>query len=337
MMVWLAATMSALAASPDAPALYARYCALCHGADREGYAADHAPSLKSPELFTLASPSYLWYVVSYGRPGTAMAAFAAEQGGPLGHDDQHALMDWLMTSSGATSGPPTDVPVAGDVARGEALYALHCAACHGEEGQGTRGPALANPVFLATASDAFLRETIAAGRSGTPMRGFRGDLADADLDAVTAFLRSRASGWDRPAPVVVHPPDPTSAVLHPTAKPATLPARDGRFVAAADVARALSDGRRMVVLDARPLSDWQKGHVPGALPMPFYDGVEGLLPHVPRDDTPVYVYCACPHAASGKVVDALRAAGKNEAFVIDEGILVWAARGYPIAVGGSQP
>ena len=32
--------------------LYERYCALCHGADREGYAADHAPSLRSPELTT---------------------------------------------------------------------------------------------------------------------------------------------------------------------------------------------------------------------------------------------------------------------------------------------
>ncbi|MEC8194158.1 MAG: c-type cytochrome, partial [Myxococcota bacterium] len=30
--------------------LYERYCALCHGADREGYAADHSPSLRSPEL-----------------------------------------------------------------------------------------------------------------------------------------------------------------------------------------------------------------------------------------------------------------------------------------------
>ena len=28
-------------------AIYARYCALCHGADRQGYAADEAPSLRS--------------------------------------------------------------------------------------------------------------------------------------------------------------------------------------------------------------------------------------------------------------------------------------------------
>ena len=31
-------------------ALYARYCALCHGADAEGYAADDAPSLRRPLL-----------------------------------------------------------------------------------------------------------------------------------------------------------------------------------------------------------------------------------------------------------------------------------------------
>lgn len=73
----------------DGAALYARYCALCHGVDREGYAADHAPSLRAPELWESASPAWLWYAVAYGRPGTAMAAFAADQGGPLSHDDQH--------------------------------------------------------------------------------------------------------------------------------------------------------------------------------------------------------------------------------------------------------
>jgi cytochrome c oxidase cbb3-type subunit 3 len=104
-------------------------------------------------------------------------------------------------------------------------------------------------------------------------------------------------------------------------------------VAAADVVAALTAKRRIVLLDARPLSDWQRGHLPGALPVPFYDGIDQILPHLPAD-TPIVVYCACPHAASGKVVDALRAAGRPAAYVLDEGSLVWAARGYPIVVGG---
>ena len=37
-------THTAEAGEVDGAGLYARYCALCHGADREGHAADHAPS-----------------------------------------------------------------------------------------------------------------------------------------------------------------------------------------------------------------------------------------------------------------------------------------------------
>lgn len=320
----------------DGPALYARYCALCHGADREGHAADYAPSLRAPELYEGASASYLWYAVSYGRPGTAMAAFAQEQGGPLSHDDQHALMGWLVSSAGVERKPLSDAPISGDITRGEALYATHCASCHGQNGEGVTAPALANPVLLATASDAFLRDTIARGRTGTPMLPFQGALSDADLDAVTAFLRSRAAGWSAPAAVVVSPPDPSRAVLNPLAAAAAPPVRDGRFVTAADVATALAQGQRMVILDARPLSDWQRGHIPGALPVPFYDGIESILPHLPSDDTPIFVYCACPHAASGKVVDALVKAGRRQAWVIDEGVLIWAARGYPMVIGGAR-
>jgi cytochrome c oxidase cbb3-type subunit 3 len=268
-------------ATADGAALYARYCALCHGADREGHAADHAPSLRAPELFESASPSYLWHAVAYGRPGTPMAAFAHEQGGPLSHDAQHALLGWLVAEAGVARRELSDAPVRGDPRRGQEVYAQHCAACHGAAGGGVTAPALANPVLLATASDAFLRDTIARGRTGTPMPGFRAVLDDADLDAVTAFLRSRAGGWAAPAPVVVDPPDPSNALQNATALAAELPLREGRFVAADDVAAALAAKRRIVLLDARPLSDWQRGHLPGALPVPFYDGIERILPHLP--------------------------------------------------------
>ena len=91
-------------------------------------------------------------------------------------------------------------------------------------------------------------------------------------------------------------------------------------------------GERMVLLDARPMSDWQRSHLPGALPMPFYDGIEALLPHLPTMEH-LFAYCACPHAASGRVVDALHKAGYASVRILDEGVLIWAGRGYPLAVG----
>ena len=315
--------------------LYERYCALCHGADREGYAADHSPSLRSPELMGGAPGGYLWSAITYGRPGTPMAAFAASQGGPLSRTDQHALVDWLIKKADVSRTPIADVPVDGDAALGKVVYDAHCTECHGAKGEGGTGTALANPVYLATASDAFIRHSITNGRTGTPMAAFSTRLSEADIDNVVAFLRSRAVGWEAIDPILAPPPNPQRAILNPNAPPATLVERKARFVSAASVASAMERGERMVLLDARPMSDWQRSHLPGALPMPFYDGVGELIPHLPNDGTPIIAYCACPHAASGRVVDALKQAGFPSARILDEGVIVWAGLGYPIAVGAA--
>ncbi len=47
----------------------------------------------------------------------------------------------------------------------------------------------------------------------------------------------------------------------------------------------------------------------------------------------IVVYCACPHVASGKVVDALRERDFRTARILDEGFLVWASSGLPVALG----
>ena len=51
---------------------------------------------------------------------------------------------------------------------------------------------------------------------------------------------------------------------------------------------------------------------------------------MPNDGTWVVAYCACPHHASGEVVDELRRRGYEHTAVLDEGILVWAQKGYPV-------
>jgi cytochrome c oxidase cbb3-type subunit 3/ubiquinol-cytochrome c reductase cytochrome c subunit len=49
----------------------------------------------------------------------------------------------------------------------------------------------------------------------------------------------------------------------------------------------------------------------------------------------VLAYCACPHHASGIIVDELRKRGFKHTAVIDEGILFWHQQGYPVeACGG---
>ena len=72
------------------------------------------------------------------------------------------------------------------------------------------------------------------------------------------------------------------------------------------------------------------GHIPGAISMPYYEMKR--IEEVPNDGTWVLAYCACPHHASGEVVDALRKLGYAKTAVIDEGITFWKQKGYPMAL-----
>ena len=111
--------------------------------------------------------------------------------------------------------------------------------------------------------------------------------------------------------------------------------REDRFIGVDDVAAALKAGKRMIVIDARPPSDWRRAHVTGAVSIPYHDMAR--LAEVPKD-TWVVAYCACPHHLSGIVVDELRKRGHERALVLDEGITVWHQRGYPVvAAEGVTP
>ena len=93
--------------------------------------------------------------------------------------------------------------------------------------------------------------------------------------------------------------------------------------------KALDAKQRIVIIDARASSDWIQFHIPGAISAPYHD--RALLERVPNDGTWVVAYCACPHHASGEVVDALRERKYANTAVMDEGILFWKDKGFPLA------
>ena len=88
----------------------------------------------------------------------------------------------------------------------------------------------------------------------------------------------------------------------------------------------------MILLDARPPSDYVRYHIPGAIPSPYYE-IENVKARLPRDGTWIVAYCGCPHAASGRVMDHLREEGFENTAVLDEGVLVWSQEGYPVVRG----
>jgi mono/diheme cytochrome c family protein/rhodanese-related sulfurtransferase len=323
--------------------LYKTYCSLCHGNNREGYAADFAPSLRSQSLMATtqsprASYNYLSHAISYGRTGTAMAPYAKSQGGPIDAEDIVLLIQWLHEQSGVKK--PIELsakPVKGDAVLGKTLYVKHCASCHGANGEGISAPALGNPMLLATASDAFLRHTISAGRDSTPMPSFKDSLTDKEINAVTAFLRSRASGWNAPAAIAVSKSLPKSYIINPANKAPEFVLRDGLYVPAKQLLKAVKDSSRMIILDARSEAGWHQSHIPGAISVPYYKEPDKFIKDIPNDSTWIVVYCACPHAASSQVVNTLKRYGYKHTAILDEGVLVWAQLGYPVQFGMSSP
>ena len=314
--------------------LYAKYCALCHGPEGAGYAADNAPSLVSETLLASAHDGFLQGSIERGRPGTPMAAYGQRLGGPLAEHEIRAIVAW-MRRNGPRARPLAATQAHGDPKRGLAVWNQRCAECHGTPADRKTAPHLSNPVFLDLASDAFIRHAIVHGRPGTPMIPFGNVLEEQEIDDVLALIRS----WqpvNAPPPKTPPKPPPKDGpvVINPKGKPAQLTARDGRFVPADDVKRALDEKRRLVIIDARPASDWIRARIPGAISMPHYqmDRIDDL----PKDGTWIIAYCACPHHASGIVVDELKKRGFENAAILDEGVLVWQKRGYPIE-GTGEP
>lgn len=317
-----------------AAANYERYCVLCHGDQRQGHANDDAPSLRSQSLLESAWPRVLREAIAYGRPGTPMAGYLDEVGGPMTYTDIAYLSAWLREQSGAAPVELPHGPVAGDPQHGAAVYAENCAYCHGANGEGgDGGTELGNPAMLAMTPDGFLRHAIVNGRQDTPMPAFAGTLTDPQIDDVVAFLRSRGGDWDKPAPVSI-PPALENLVQNPGAPAPAFELRDGLYVPAEQLDRELDAKKSLILLDTRVPSVWRLGHIAGAAPLPYYSGDE-VLAKLPRDGTWIVAYCECPRAAAESVVRRLRAEGFLNTAVLYEGIQGWIGLGYPV-VGGAD-
>ncbi|MBN2471526.1 MAG: c-type cytochrome [Anaerolineae bacterium] len=185
--------------------LYAENCAACHGANGEGTTL--APAVNSTELRARMDDAALVRVIEQGVPGTLMAAWNAALTDTETADLVSLIRRWEEIEAAGIEMPVVEAPAIDmspeTLATGEWLYGLLCAQCHGANGFGSPlAPALNNQLYLAETPDAAIQQIIAMGVQGTSMPAWGGRLTDADLAALTAYIRS----WEPDAPAIVTVP-----------------------------------------------------------------------------------------------------------------------------------
>ena len=187
-------------------ALFEENCADCHGEHGRG---GLGLPLNLQSFLVIADTGYLIRSMRFGRPMRGMPSFAED----MSEADIRAVALYIKSWQYQPSIQVANGPIRGDAGEGRALFKGLCAGCHGLEGEGgpnaggghvigavsgIGGPALADPGFLKSASDGYIKATLMYGRVGTPMgaylKGRQGfvELRESEIDNVVAYLRSLA-------------------------------------------------------------------------------------------------------------------------------------------------
>jgi putative heme-binding domain-containing protein len=86
-----------------------------------------------------------------------------------------------------------------DLAAGKKLYENQCALCHGQTGEGGRGPVLAKPRLTRAADDEALVRVIEHGIGGTEMPGAH-SMSERDIRQTAAYVRTLGRVALKPVP-----------------------------------------------------------------------------------------------------------------------------------------
>lgn len=104
------------------------------------------------------------------------------------------------------------------VSAGERLFASHCVACHGSEGEGKIGPNLTDEYWLHGGEAAEIYQTISRGVDGKGMQAWAPSLGSGKVKQLVAFILSRRDTnhagrppqGDKRVPAPAPPPQPVT-------------------------------------------------------------------------------------------------------------------------------
>ena len=199
----------------DPVVLFNQNCQGCHGAEgRNG----PAMMLSDPVYLALVDDDTLRSVISKGRPGTAMSAFAQDEGGMLTNEQLNAIIRGILerwskpNALGGETAPPYAAKSAGDVAHGQRVYGTFCASCHGADGNGgPKAGSIVDHAYLSLITDQGLRTIVITGRPDFNAPDWRNNvpghpMSDQEITDVVAWLAS-----ERPNRAVGVAANPSSA------------------------------------------------------------------------------------------------------------------------------
>jgi mono/diheme cytochrome c family protein len=180
-------------AAESMASLYQQHCAVCHGEKGDGqsrarYGLNPPPrDFTSPRAWDDLTPERIRTSIRYGRPGTGMVAWDNK----LTTDEIDGLALYVRDSF-------MRKPALGSEADGVRLYKKHCAACHGDRGNGAQWTQYSlNPsprdFTAAAARDELSRErminSVTHGRPGTAMMSFSKRLSNQQISSIVDYIR----------------------------------------------------------------------------------------------------------------------------------------------------
>jgi rhodanese-related sulfurtransferase len=92
------------------------------------------------------------------------------------------------------------------------------------------------------------------------------------------------------------------------------------------------DGPPLRVLDVRERDEWERGHIPGTVHVPYHD-LRGLPPEIDAGAA-VAVICASGQRAAVGASLLARHGAREVIHVVDGGVGTWGRAGWPLDVGG---
>ena len=177
--------------------LYGENCAGCHGQNGDN---GSATNLANPEYQALIDDVSLRDVIANGEKETLMPGFGPKSGGPLTEQQIDAVVQgirarWKKDNALARENPPPyKAAHSGDPSKGQAVYTMACAHCHGDDAQhrGSAGSIL-DGSFLALINEQTVRTTIIAGRPDIGEPDWRNHIrgramTDDEITSVCAWL-----------------------------------------------------------------------------------------------------------------------------------------------------